>query len=134
VVLSAVTGIASLGLLVTRRYRLVRITAALAVTAVLWAWALAQFPLLLVPTLSIDDAAAGRATLQAMLISIVVGAVLLVPSLAWLFWLFQQRPCVRAQPVVTPSGSDCQACQPPMRSDTSSKPWARSMLAAAMDR
>ncbi len=69
-----------------------RITAALAVTAMLWAWALAQFLLLLVPTLSIDDAAAAQPTLQAMLISIVVGAVLLVPSLAWLFWLFQQRP------------------------------------------
>lgn len=69
-----------------------RITAALAVTAMLWAWALAQFLLLLVPTLSIDDAAAAQPTLQAMLISIVVGAVLLVPSLAWLFWLFHQRP------------------------------------------
>jgi cytochrome d ubiquinol oxidase subunit II len=53
---------------------------------------MAQFPLLLVPSLSIDDAAAGRATLQAMLIVVVVGAVLLVPSLAWLFWLFQQHP------------------------------------------
>ncbi len=54
---------------------------------------MAQFPLLLVPTLSIDDAAAGGATLRAMLIIIVVvGAVLLVPSLAWLFWLFQQHP------------------------------------------
>ncbi len=53
---------------------------------------MAQFPLLLVPTLSIDDAAAGGATLRAMLIIVVVGAVLLVPSLAWLFWLFQQLP------------------------------------------
>lgn len=96
VVLSTVAGIASLGLLVGRRYRLSRITAALAVTAVLWAWAVAQFPLLLVPTLSIDDAAADRPTLQAMLIIMVVGAVLLVPSLGWLFWLFQQHPTGKA--------------------------------------
>jgi cytochrome d ubiquinol oxidase subunit II len=96
VVLSTVAGIASLGLLVGRRYRLSRITAALAVTAMLWAWAVAQFPLLLVPTLSIDDAAAGRPTLQAMLIIMVVGAVLLVPSLGWLFWLFQQHPTGKA--------------------------------------
>lgn len=53
---------------------------------------MAQFPLLLVPTLSIDDAAAGQPTLRAMLISLIVGAVVLVPSPAWLFWLFQQHP------------------------------------------
>lgn len=91
VALSTAAGLASLGLLIVRRYRLSRITAALAVTAVLWAWAVAQFPLLLVPTLSIDDAAAGRATLQATLIVVVVGAALLAPSLGWLFWLFQQH-------------------------------------------
>ena len=78
-------GLASLWLLATRRFGLVRITAALAVTAVLWAWAAAQFPLLLVPSLSIDNAAAGQPTLRAMLISLIVGAVVLVPSLAWLF-------------------------------------------------
>ncbi|HJT05208.1 MAG TPA: cytochrome d ubiquinol oxidase subunit II, partial [Pseudonocardiaceae bacterium] len=89
---SAAAGLASLWLLITRRYRLVRITAALAVTAVLWAWAVAQYPLLLVPTLSIDNAAAGQPTLRAMLISLVAGAVVLVPSLGWLFWLFQQHP------------------------------------------
>ncbi|OLE24167.1 MAG: cytochrome D ubiquinol oxidase subunit II [Catenulispora sp. 13_1_20CM_3_70_7] len=89
---SAVAGLASLWLLTTRRFRLVRITAALAVTAVLWAWAVAQFPLLLVPSLSIDNAAAGQPTLRAILISLIAGAVVLVPSLAWLFWLFQQHP------------------------------------------
>jgi cytochrome d ubiquinol oxidase subunit II len=96
VALSTAAGLASLGLLIARRYRLSRITAALAVTAVLWAWAVAQFPLLLVPTLSIDDAAAGRATLQATLIVVVVGAALLAPSLGWLFWLFQQHPAGKA--------------------------------------
>jgi cytochrome d ubiquinol oxidase subunit II len=92
VALSGTAGVISLGLLVARRYRLVRITAALAVTAVLGAWAVAQYPLLLVPALSIDDAAAGRPTLQAMLVALIAGAALLVPSLAWLFWIFQHHP------------------------------------------
>ena len=45
---SAAAGLVSLWLLLIQRYRLVRITVALAVTTVLWAWARAQYPLLLV--------------------------------------------------------------------------------------
>ena len=50
-----------------------------------------QYPYMLEPGLTIQEAAAGRATLQAMLLALGVGALLLVPSLAWLFVLFQRE-------------------------------------------
>jgi cytochrome d ubiquinol oxidase subunit II len=89
VVASAAAGVASLALLAARRYLLVRVTAALAVATVLWGWGAAQYPHLL-PGLTVGQAAAGQASLQATTISVGVGIVLLVPSLAWLFLLFQR--------------------------------------------
>jgi cytochrome bd ubiquinol oxidase subunit II len=102
VAVSAAAGVASLALLMVRRYLLVRITAALAVAAVLWGWGAAQYPHLLVaaPGLTVAQAAAGPATLQATLISAGAGIVLLAPSLAWLFLLFQ-----RGKPVSPPASS-----------------------------
>jgi cytochrome d ubiquinol oxidase subunit II len=90
IVASAALGLVSLALLWRRRYLAVRVTAACAVVAVIWGWAAGQYPYMLEPGLTIQAAAAGRATLQAMLAALGVGAVLLVPSLAWLFILFQR--------------------------------------------
>ncbi|MGH3909712.1 MAG: cytochrome d ubiquinol oxidase subunit II [Pseudonocardiaceae bacterium] len=90
VLASAAAGISSIVLLMRRRPGLARVAAALAVTAVIWGWALAQYPYLLQPGLTVDAAAAGEATLSAMLISLVVGAALLIPSLVFLFTLFHR--------------------------------------------
>jgi cytochrome d ubiquinol oxidase subunit II len=89
VVISALAGIISLVLLFVRHYTIARLTAALAVAAVLWGWALAQYPLLLPPDVTVARAAAEPPVLHATLASVIVGMVLLVPSLLWLFWLFQ---------------------------------------------
>ena len=90
VLASAVAGITSIVLLVRRRPGVARVAAALAVTAVIWGWALAQYPYLLQPGLTVDAGAAGTATLNAMLITLVVGAALLIPSLVFLFTLFRR--------------------------------------------
>jgi cytochrome bd ubiquinol oxidase subunit II len=90
VVISALAGVLSLGLLYRRNFLTARLTAALAVTAVLWAWAVAQYPNLLNPGLTISQAAADRSVLIATLVSLAAGAVLFVPSLAWLYILFQR--------------------------------------------
>jgi len=90
VVLSAVAGLVSLVLLTVRRYVLARGTAATAVAAVLWGWALAQYPLLLPPDVTVARAAADPAVLHATLATVIVGMVLLVPSLLWMFGLFQR--------------------------------------------
>jgi cytochrome d ubiquinol oxidase subunit II len=92
VILSALAGLGSLLLLYRRRYLLVRLTAGLAVAAVLWAWAAGQFPYLLPPSTAVDDVAAIPAVLHATLVAVAVGAAVLAPSMWWLFRLFQSDP------------------------------------------
>jgi cytochrome d ubiquinol oxidase subunit II len=90
VIVSAAAGVTSLGLLYRRRFLVARLTAALAVAAVLWGWAAAQYPKLLDPGLTIGQAAASHSVMVATLISLAAGTVLLVPSLVWLYILFQR--------------------------------------------
>ncbi|GLY87662.1 cytochrome d ubiquinol oxidase subunit II [Actinoallomurus iriomotensis] len=92
VAVSAFAGIVSLVLLLLRHYTTARLAAGLAVAAVLWGWAAAQYPLLLPPDVTVTRAAADPPVLHATLASAVVGMVLLVPSLLWLFALFQRTP------------------------------------------
>jgi cytochrome d ubiquinol oxidase subunit II len=89
VIVSAAAGVLSLILLAARGYLLVRGTAALAVIAVMWGWAVAQYPAML-PGTSYLTAAATSPVLSAVLAVTAAGAVLLVPSLALLYMLFQR--------------------------------------------
>jgi cytochrome d ubiquinol oxidase subunit II len=90
IVISVLAGIASIVLLVRRRYAAARVTSAIAVATILIGWAVAQYPYILLPRLTIDQAAAGEATLVAMLVSLVIGSLLLVPALVYLYRLFQR--------------------------------------------
>ena len=87
VAVSAAAGAATMLLVWWRRYGPARVTAAVAVGAVLVGWVLAQRPDVL-PGLSIRVAAAGRSTLVALAVATAIGAVLLIPSLALLYGLF----------------------------------------------
>jgi len=87
-----VTGIAALTAiwaLVTRRFRLARVAAAAQVTFILWGWAVAQFPYILPPSLTIDATAAPQRTLTLTLWGLAVGACALFPSLYYLFRVFK---------------------------------------------
>jgi cytochrome d ubiquinol oxidase subunit II len=86
VLVSAVAGLATLALVRAGRYEPARFSGALAVAAIIAGWGIAQSPDLL-PGLTIEEAAAGRSTLWALLISIAGGLVVLVPSLALLYGL-----------------------------------------------
>jgi cytochrome d ubiquinol oxidase subunit II len=86
---SAVFGVGSLVLLWRRRYVAVRVTAALAVTAIILGWGVAQYPDLL-PGLTAEAAAADPAVLRASLAALAVGGLVLIPSMAWMFLLFQR--------------------------------------------
>ena len=107
VVLSVVAGVAAFVLLATRRYVPARLASALAVTAILVGWAVAQYPYLLLPELTIEEAAGGRATLVAMLVALVGGSLILVPALVYLYVLFQrpQAPMSSGSSPAPPSGS-----------------------------
>jgi cytochrome d ubiquinol oxidase subunit II len=96
VVVSMAAGFASLLLLWRRAYVAVRVTSALAVAALLWAWGAAQYPILL-PGVDLDEAAATDAVLSASLVSLAVGALLLLPSLWWLYSTFQRDRAPRSR-------------------------------------
>jgi cytochrome bd ubiquinol oxidase subunit II len=85
-VVSGLAGASTLMLVVARRYEFARAASALAVAAVVIGWAVAQRPYLL-PGLTVSQAAAGHETLVAVVVAVVAGAVVLVPSLAFLFTL-----------------------------------------------
>ena len=103
VVVSGVAGLATLLLVWCGRFEPARVTAALAVAAIVAGWALAQRPQVL-PGLTIEEAAASRSVLIAVLVGVAVGAVVLVPSLALLFGLFLRGRFdpYRVEPVGSP--------------------------------
>jgi len=86
VVVSVLAGAATLALVRARRFEPARLTAALAVAAIIAGWALAQQPQFL-PGLPVEQAAAPRDSLIAVLAAVAFGAVVLFPSLALLFRL-----------------------------------------------
>jgi len=85
--LSATAGLLTLGLVWRSRFGAARVSAALAIAAIVAGWAVAQQPRFLAG-LTIGQAAADRSTLIAVVISVALGAIALVPSLILLFSLF----------------------------------------------
>ncbi|MBB5803921.1 cytochrome d ubiquinol oxidase subunit II [Saccharothrix ecbatanensis] len=92
VLVSIASGLTALALLLTRRYTLARVASALAVTAILVGWAVGQYPYVLLPGLTVEQAAQGRHTLMALAIALGIGALVIVPALAYLYTLFQRPP------------------------------------------
>jgi cytochrome d ubiquinol oxidase subunit II len=85
-VLSMLAGVATLVLVSRSRFETARVTAALAVTAMIAGWAVAENPILL-PGLTIEQAAAPHDTLVCLVAAIVAGGLILFPSLGLLFRL-----------------------------------------------
>jgi cytochrome d ubiquinol oxidase subunit II len=90
VVVSVLAGTAVLIMLARGIPKAVRPTAVIAVAAVIIGWAVAQYPNLLPPDLTIQKAAAPTSTEVTELIVVGLIAVLVVPSFALLFWLAQR--------------------------------------------
>lgn len=86
--LAAVTAFAALW---RRRYHLARLAAAAQVSLILWGWAWSQFPYLVPPVVTIGEGAAPRATLRLVLAALALGALVLIPSLAYLFRVFKSE-------------------------------------------
>jgi cytochrome d ubiquinol oxidase subunit II len=87
VIASAVIGVVTLWLLWTRRVEAARWTSAAAVTCIVAGWGFAQSPYLIPGHLKLDQSAAPNTTLAAVLISVGIGALILVPSLTFLYRL-----------------------------------------------
>ena len=91
VIVSVVCGSAVLVLLRRGARRGARPLAVGAVTAVIAAWGVAQYPYLLPKSLTIDQAAAPRSVLEGLLIVFVVAVVLVLPGLGLLYSLVQRN-------------------------------------------
>lgn len=87
-VLAAVTAIWAL---LRRRWGLARVAAATQVSLILWGWVIVQYPFLVPPSMTVRDAAAPRATLELLLLAVVAGGILVVPSLLYLFRTFSRH-------------------------------------------
>jgi len=95
VALHVSTGAAALAAIAAlwwRRFRLARLAAAAQVTLIVWGWALAQYPYLVPPDLTIRDAAAPRIILVLVLWALVAGGLVLFPSLVYLLRVFKREP------------------------------------------
>ena len=86
--ISAVTALLSLW---SRRYLLARVAAAAQVSLILWGWAVAQYPYIVPPDLTIAESAAPTVTLKLVLVALGLGAALLIPSLYYLFRVFKSQ-------------------------------------------
>ncbi len=88
-----VTGAFALGAiaaLLRRRYHLARVLAPVQVSLILWGWLANQYPYLVVPTMTIHDAAAPARTLRLALVALAAGAAVLFPSFAYLYATFEK--------------------------------------------
>jgi cytochrome d ubiquinol oxidase subunit II len=72
-----------------RSYRAARIAAIAEVSLITWGWALGQFPYLVPPDMTVQSAAAPASTLELLLVALLVGVAVLVPSLRYLFKVFK---------------------------------------------
>src|SRR5690242_1833254 len=98
--LQIATGVAAVGAiwaLWTRRFYLARALAAAQVTLILWGWGAAQYPYLIEPSITIQDAAAPQITLRLLLIALAAGALILFPSIYFLFRIFKGPDVFRVQ-------------------------------------
>jgi cytochrome d ubiquinol oxidase subunit II len=96
--LQSATGLLATGAIValwTRKFRLARFCTAGQVTLILWGWAFAQFPYLVVPEITVYNAAAPAVVLRLVLIALVVGAALLFPSFYYLLRVFKSGSAFR---------------------------------------
>jgi cytochrome d ubiquinol oxidase subunit II len=85
---TAVAAIAAIGAVWMRRWTVARIAAAAQVSLILWGWVIVQYPFIIPPSQTLRGAAAPRITLELLLAAVIAGAVVLIPSLVYLFRTF----------------------------------------------
>ncbi|MGH2974949.1 MAG: cytochrome d ubiquinol oxidase subunit II, partial [Solirubrobacterales bacterium] len=97
-ILSALCGLGVLAILLSAarrsasvRSRALRPLAAGAVIAVIWGWGVAQFPYLVPTSLKVAQSAAPPATLGMVIVVFIAAAIVVLPSLALLYWLTQRE-------------------------------------------
>lgn len=89
VITTMVIGLLTASALFLTRYRLARILVVLETAFLLGSWGLSQYPYLIPPHVTIDNAANDPNVITALVISICIGMAILLPSLYYLFSVFK---------------------------------------------
>lgn len=74
-----------------RNFQWARVAAVAEVAFILAGWGLAQFPHLVAPDITVHNAAAPEYTLRLLIVALGLGALVLFPSLGWLFFVFKGK-------------------------------------------
>jgi cytochrome bd ubiquinol oxidase subunit II len=86
---AVLVGLATAATLVLGRYRLARMLVAAETALIIAAWGLAQYPYLVVPDLTLQNAASPASTLTLAIICSLLGMLVLLPALWYLFVIFK---------------------------------------------
>ena len=86
---TALAAVGAIAALWQRRYLLARALAAAQISLILLGWGAGQYPYLVEPNITISDAAAPAVTLRLLLIALGLGALVLFPSLFFLYRIFK---------------------------------------------
>nr|QKW93721.1 cytochrome BD ubiquinol oxidase subunit II [Vitiosangium cumulatum] len=85
---TAVAAVLAFALLLARRFWPARVAAAAQVGLIVVGWAASQYPYLVVPDLTLQEASAPESSQRALLVALAVGAALILPSLLLLLRVF----------------------------------------------
>jgi cytochrome d ubiquinol oxidase subunit II len=88
---TAIAASGAISLLWVRKFKLARVFAAAQVALILWGWGAAMYPHLVMPQLTIQNAAAPATTLRLLVVALIAGSLLLFPSLYYLFRVFKSN-------------------------------------------
>jgi cytochrome bd ubiquinol oxidase subunit II len=89
---TGVSALAVFAALWSRRFALARVLAGLQVSCIFWGWTASQYPYLVPPDLTVEGTAAPPITLELTLWALGGGALVLAPSLIYLFRVFKSAP------------------------------------------
>lgn len=87
--LTAIAGLVTLAALLLRRFRTARAAAAAQVILIIFGWAVSQYPYLVVPNVRLPEAAAPDQVLHLLVWSLLIGGLVLFPSLFYLYRVFK---------------------------------------------
>jgi hypothetical protein len=94
IAITILIGLATATALFFRHYRLARILIVMETISFLGSWGIAQLPYILPPDLTISQAASPPTTMREFFFSALVGTLVLLPSLWFLFHLFKFQQAV----------------------------------------
>lgn len=92
---AVVLGLVTAAALLRNAYQVARVLVAAETACILIAWSVALWPYLIVPDVTVTSAASPASVLGPMLIVSILGLVVLLPSLWYLFAVFKSKPRTR---------------------------------------